>query len=131
MHGRTDARTEGWTENIYSIFRDKLLLLGEHVFCLIGGNLNSALSREVRERKISNIHRILKTWDIQGGGFSKIGIDWRKLHKQNKQRVWRPDSGRATRSIGRQRPTIRAKMFQPQCRQQGGIAIFAKKELQQ
>ncbi len=25
-HGRTDARTE----NIYSIFRDKLLLLGEH-----------------------------------------------------------------------------------------------------
>ncbi len=26
-HGRTDGRTE----NIYSIFRDKLLLLGEHV----------------------------------------------------------------------------------------------------
>ncbi len=32
MHGRTDARTDGRTENIYSIFRDKLLLLGEHVF---------------------------------------------------------------------------------------------------
>ncbi len=30
-HGRTDAQTDGWTENIYSIFRDKLLLLGEHV----------------------------------------------------------------------------------------------------
>ena len=33
-HGRTDGRTDGWTdartENIYSIFRDKLLLLGEH-----------------------------------------------------------------------------------------------------
>jgi len=28
--GRTDARTDGRTENIYSIFRDKLLLLGEH-----------------------------------------------------------------------------------------------------
>jgi hypothetical protein len=28
----TDARTDGWTENIYSIFRDKLLLLGEHIF---------------------------------------------------------------------------------------------------
>jgi hypothetical protein len=25
-----DARTDGRTENIYSIFRDKLLLLGEH-----------------------------------------------------------------------------------------------------
>jgi hypothetical protein len=27
-----DGRTDGRTENIYSIFRDKLLLLGEHVF---------------------------------------------------------------------------------------------------
>jgi hypothetical protein len=27
----TDARTDGRMENIYSIFRDKLLLLGEHV----------------------------------------------------------------------------------------------------
>ncbi len=28
--GGTDARTHERTENIYSIFRDKLLLLGEH-----------------------------------------------------------------------------------------------------
>jgi hypothetical protein len=35
MHGRTDARTDGRTENIYSIFRDKLLLLGEHVYMRI------------------------------------------------------------------------------------------------
>jgi hypothetical protein len=27
----TDAHTDGRTENIYSIFKDKLLLLGEHV----------------------------------------------------------------------------------------------------
>jgi hypothetical protein len=26
-----DARMDGHTENIYSIFRDKLLLLGEHI----------------------------------------------------------------------------------------------------
>jgi hypothetical protein len=51
----------------------------EGVFRLLGGNLNSALSREVRERKISDIHCILKTWDIQGGRFSEIGINWRKL----------------------------------------------------
>ncbi len=31
MHGRTHGRMDGRTENIYSIFRDKLLLLGEHV----------------------------------------------------------------------------------------------------
>ena len=28
---QTDARTNAHTDNIYSIFRDKLLLLGEHV----------------------------------------------------------------------------------------------------
>jgi hypothetical protein len=31
-HGCTDAGTHGRTENIYSIIRDKLLLLGEHAF---------------------------------------------------------------------------------------------------
>ena len=38
-HARTDGRTDGrthhaCTENIYSIFRDKLLLLGEHGFLI-------------------------------------------------------------------------------------------------
>jgi hypothetical protein len=31
---RMHARTDGRTENMYSIFRDKLLLLGEHIFSL-------------------------------------------------------------------------------------------------
>ncbi len=31
-HGWMDGWTDGRTENIYSIFRDKLLLLGEHVY---------------------------------------------------------------------------------------------------
>ncbi len=30
-HGRTDGRRDGQKINIYSIFRDKLLLLGEHI----------------------------------------------------------------------------------------------------
>ncbi len=32
--GHTDGRTDARTENIYSIFRDKLLLLGEQVLAL-------------------------------------------------------------------------------------------------
>ena len=32
--GRTHRRTDGRTENIYSVFRDKLLLRGEHVLLL-------------------------------------------------------------------------------------------------
>ena len=37
--GRTDARTHGRTENIYSVFRDKLLLLREHGLANIYINL--------------------------------------------------------------------------------------------
>jgi hypothetical protein len=47
----------------------------EGVFRLVGGNLNSKSTREVRDRKIADIHRLLETWDIQGGGFSEIGVD--------------------------------------------------------
>jgi hypothetical protein len=36
MHARTDGRTDGRTEIIYSIFRDKLLLLRKHVFSKVG-----------------------------------------------------------------------------------------------
>ncbi len=31
----TQRQTHGWTENIYSIFRDKLLLPGEHVLTIL------------------------------------------------------------------------------------------------
>jgi hypothetical protein len=44
----------------------------EGVFRLAGGNLNSASSKDVQERKISDIHHILETWDVQGGGFSEV-----------------------------------------------------------
>ncbi len=46
------------------------------VFRLLGGNLNSALSREVQNRKISDIMRVIETWVAQAGGFSEVGIDW-------------------------------------------------------
>ncbi len=34
-HERTHGRMDGRTENIYSVFRDKLLLRGEHVFMYV------------------------------------------------------------------------------------------------
>ncbi len=39
--------TDGRTENIYSIFRDKLLLLGEHLF---GGRSNRGEAKEVSNK---------------------------------------------------------------------------------
>jgi hypothetical protein len=41
--GRTHGRMDGWTENIYSIFRDKLLLLGDHVHGTIVPNWKDAV----------------------------------------------------------------------------------------
>ncbi len=50
---------DGWTENIYSIFRDKLLLLGEHVFkpddhplICIAPNLDKATEEMLKEKDV-------------------------------------------------------------------------------
>jgi hypothetical protein len=51
----------------------------EGVFRLVGKHLNCASTKEVRDRKVLDIHRILKTWDVQGGDFSEIGTDWRRI----------------------------------------------------
>jgi hypothetical protein len=100
----------------------------EGVFRLAGGNLNSASSKDVRERKISYIHRILETWDVQGGGFSEIGIDWQNLQRTKRLDSWLqsgPDEYR-TSAAHNQNEHVKTSL-----RQQGGIALFAGKEVRQ
>ncbi len=46
------------------------------VFLIIGGQLNSASSLEVRARKASIIIRLINNWEVQGGCLSEVGIDW-------------------------------------------------------
>ncbi len=46
------------------------------VFRIMGGQLNSASSSEVRARKTSNIIRLIHNWEVQGGCLSEVGIDW-------------------------------------------------------
>jgi hypothetical protein len=46
------------------------------VFRIMGGQLNSASSLEVRARKTSNIIRLINDWEVQGGCLSEVGIDW-------------------------------------------------------
>ncbi len=100
----------------------------EGVFCLLGGNLNSPSSKEVRDRKISDIHHSIKTWDVQGGGFSEIGIDWKKLPQSKGLASWFRTSHdeywtATAHNTNKNVPTS--------IRQQGGIGLFAGKELQQ
>ena len=100
----------------------------EGVFRLLGGNLNSASSREVRNRKISDIMRVIETWDVQAGGFSEMGIDWRNVARSKQINSWfcsGTDSYRTSVANNHQEavPTT--------TRQQGGIALFAGKEVRQ
>ncbi len=44
--GRMHGRMDGWTENIYSIFRDKLLLLGEHVLSFFLAKIHNRIKSD-------------------------------------------------------------------------------------
>jgi hypothetical protein len=57
-------------------------------FHLVGGKLNSLSTKEVQDRKISDIHQILERWDAQGGGFSEIGIDWMRIPQRKSLDSW-------------------------------------------
>ncbi len=98
------------------------------IFHLVGRNLKSASTKEVRDRKISDIHWLLETWDIKGGGFSEIGVDWRKIPQRKRLDSWfctSRDEYQTSASHNCQEEITGT------TRQQGGIAIFAGKELRQ
>jgi hypothetical protein len=96
------------------------------IFRLVGGNLNSASTKEVRDRKIADIHRLFETWDIQGGGFSEIGVDWRRFPQKKRIDSWfRTSQDEYQTSVSHNCQ----EEITGTTRQQGGIAIFAGKEL--
>jgi hypothetical protein len=53
----------------------------EGVFQLLGGILNSTSSHVVRNYKISDILRLIETWDNQCRGFSEVGIEWQNISR--------------------------------------------------
>ena len=76
-HGRTHARTDGRTENFYSIFRDKLLLLGEHGFPLLPLdeiNLNLTVSCSINPEDHSNLYYLLRV--VQTTDFDPTHLDY-------------------------------------------------------
>jgi hypothetical protein len=52
-------------------------------FQLVGGNLNSASSKDVRDHKILDIHCILETWDVQEGASQKLESTGKIFNEQN------------------------------------------------
>ena len=93
------------------------------VFCLVGENLNCASTKEVRDRKVSDIHRILEMWDVQGGG-----IDSNRIPQRKRLDSWfRTSQDEYCTSASHNN----YEAITTTTRQQGGIAIFAGKEFRQ
>jgi hypothetical protein len=82
----------------------------------------------VRDRKVLDIHQILETWDVQGGGFSEIGIDWRGIPQRKHLDSWFRTCQDKYHTSASHNSYKAIKMTS---RQQGGIAIFAGKEFRQ
>jgi hypothetical protein len=45
-------------------------------------------TKEVWDKKISDKYWILERWDAQGGGFSEIGINWRRIPQREHLESW-------------------------------------------
>ncbi len=98
----------------------------EGVFWLLGGNINSASSRDVRNQKKSDIIRVIETWDVQAGEFSEVGIEWQNMPRSKQIDSW----FRSGTDMYRTLVANNHQEFVPtSIRQQGGIALFAGKEV--
>jgi hypothetical protein len=97
------------------------------VFRFMGGQLNSTTTKTVRDKKISDIHQIIDQWNVQGGGFSEIGINWQCLPHTRGFSDWfrsHPDDF-LTSTAQNTNENVSS------VRQQGKLALFAGKELRQ
>ena len=96
------------------------------VFRLVGENLNCASTKEVWDRKVSDIHQILETWDVQGGGFSEVGIDWRRIPQWKRLDSWfRTSQDEYCTSASHNN----YEAITTTTSQQGGIAIFCRERI--
>ena len=48
----------------------------EGVFRILGGQLNSVLSLEVRSRKVAEVVCLINEWEVQAGCLSEVGVNW-------------------------------------------------------
>jgi hypothetical protein len=46
------------------------------IFHILGGQLNSTLSLEVRTRKVEDVLRLINNWKVQAGCLLEMGVNW-------------------------------------------------------
>jgi len=58
------------------------------VWRIMGGQLNSASTAEVRDRKITEISKIVDDWDVHACAFQEMGVNWSMLPSSARLASW-------------------------------------------
>ena len=98
----------------------------EGVFRIMGGQLNSMGGSDVRTRKVSDIVRLTETWDIQGGCFCEVGVNWARQRYSNRFQEMLRSHFEDIRAITDNNTTENISSAQV-----GGVAQFARGNLVQ
>ena len=96
------------------------------VFRFMGGQVNGASTLTSRDKKVADISRIIDTWDVQGGCFQEIGINWTAYNYNRNMTSWFKFDRREAKTI-----TAHNTHENIDASQQGGVAQFSCKELSQ
>ena len=96
----------------------------EGVYRFMGAQLNSMSSADRRDKKVTDIKRILNDWDVQGGCFQEVGINWSALNYNRNMTSWFRLENSETRTH-----TAHNTHENIELSQQGGVAQFLCKDL--
>jgi hypothetical protein len=96
----------------------------EGVFHILGGQLNSASSLDVRPRKTGDIIRLIKEWEIQGGAILEVGVNWGTYPSSANLASWFKEDFPDMPTHTAHNKHVGVSRYQP-----GGTATFACMEL--
>ncbi len=94
------------------------------VFCILGGQLNSASSLDVGAWKIADMVRLINNWEIQAGCLSEVGVNWSSYPSSANLTSWFQDEILDIKTHTAHNKHKNVAHYQP-----GGTATFACKEL--
>ena len=94
------------------------------VFRILGGQLNSASSLEVRSRKVTDVVRLINEWEVQAGCLSEVGVNWSSYPSSANLASWFKDEIHDIKTHTAHNKHENIAHHQP-----GGTATFACREL--
>ena len=94
------------------------------VFRILGGQLNSASSTEVRSRKVKDVVGLINEWEVQAGCLSEVGVNWSSYPSSANLASWFREEIQDIKTHTAHNKHENVAHHQP-----GGTATFACREL--